>query len=76
MDQPVIVSAVRTPVGTFGGSLRDVPVEEQIGLRQSNYIVEPGAAPAPGAEQSPATAPGPAASGAADQDAGSPAESR
>jgi acetyl-CoA C-acetyltransferase len=28
MDEPVIVSAVRTPVGTFGGALKDVPATE------------------------------------------------
>jgi acetyl-CoA C-acetyltransferase len=28
MEEPVIVSAVRTPVGTFGGAFRDVPATE------------------------------------------------
>jgi len=28
MDEPVIVSAVRTPVGTFGGAFKDVPATE------------------------------------------------
>ena len=28
MSEPVIVEAVRTPIGTFGGSLRDIPVVE------------------------------------------------
>jgi acetyl-CoA C-acetyltransferase len=28
MEEPVIVSAVRTPVGTFGGAFRDIPATE------------------------------------------------
>src|SRR5262245_13632264 len=28
MDEPVIVSAVRTPVGTFGGAFKDLPATE------------------------------------------------
>lgn len=28
MDQPVIVSAVRTPIGSFGGAFKDIPASE------------------------------------------------
>src|ERR1700742_3745191 len=28
MDQPVIVSALRTPVGVFGGAFKDIPAPE------------------------------------------------
>jgi acetyl-CoA C-acetyltransferase len=28
MDRPVIVSALRTPVGSFGGAFKDIPAPE------------------------------------------------
>jgi acetyl-CoA C-acetyltransferase len=47
MDTPVIVSAVRTPVGTFGGALRDVPATKLGSIAVSAALeragVEPGA---------------------------------
>jgi acetyl-CoA C-acetyltransferase len=39
MDEPVIVSAVRTPVGTFGGALKDVPATE-LGARVIRAALE------------------------------------
>jgi acetyl-CoA C-acetyltransferase len=39
MDEPVIVSAVRTPVGTFGGALKDVPATE-LGARAISAALE------------------------------------
>src|SRR5215475_2578955 len=39
MEEPVIVSAVRTPVGTFGGALKDVPATE-LGARAIRAALE------------------------------------
>jgi acetyl-CoA C-acetyltransferase len=39
MEEPVIVSAVRTPVGTFGGAFKDVPATE-LGVRAVQAALE------------------------------------